>query len=266
VWLGVAAAMVVAVFPFLWLLTTSLKSPADVSRTPPAWIFEPTLENFQHILTAPEVAFEPAFVTTIVVTVVATILSVAIGTMAAYGLARLRTPGRGAYSGFVLWTRLLPPIVLVIPLYLLLLRTGLRDTWLGLIVVYTAFNVPFVIWIMQSFLTDFPVEIEEASLIDGCSRLRSLVLVVLPLCGPGLATAAALTAFWVWNDFLFAFIFAGNNVSMIMLVAARFQEEEGVRWGFLAAASMLAILPVLVFAFVVQRYIVGGLVSGSIKG
>lgn len=262
----IVAAALIAFFPFFWLLATSLKLPQDVFRREPAWIFEPTLDNYRQVLFAPEIHFQTAFFNTLVITAASTVLSLLAGGLAAYSLARMRMRGKSLYSALVLWTRLLPPIALAIPLYIVLDRVDLLDTLAGLIIVNTAFNTPFVIWILRSFFAELPVELEEAALIDGCSRLGALVRIVLPLSGPGIVTAAALCAFWTWNDFLFAFIFARSEAVTLMLVASRFQEEAGVNWGQLAAASTLAILPVLLFTFAIQKHIVRGLISGSVKG
>lgn len=259
-------AAVIALAPFVWLALTSLKAPEDVFRQPPAWIFTPTFDNYRRVLTDPDLNFVGALTTTTVITLVSTVLSLSIGTLAAYSLARLPLPAKGAYSVLVLWTRMLPPIALVIPLYLVLLRADLLDTRQGLIIVYTAFNTPFVIWILRSFFADVPTELEDAALIDGCSRFGSFVRVILPVVAPGLATAALLSAFWVWNDFLFAFMYARSDTVTLMVLASRFQEEEGVKWGLLAATATLAMLPVLIFTLASQRHIVQGLVSGSLKG
>jgi multiple sugar transport system permease protein len=264
--LSVYLAALITLFPFAWLLLTSLKAPGDVFRRPPAWVFAPTLENYQRVLFDADINLGGAFVSTVVITLVSTGLSVTIGTLAAYSLARLPLPGKSAYSLLVLWTRMLPPIALVIPLYLVLLHADLLDTRTGLIVVYTAFNTPFVIWIMRSFFADIPAELEDAALIDGCSRFGTFMRVALPLSAPGLATASVLSAFWVWNDFLFAFMYARNETVTLMVLASRFQEEEGVKWGLLAATTTLAILPVLLFTLLIQRHIVQGMISGSVKG
>ena len=173
-------AAVIALAPFVWLALTSLKAPEDVFRQPPAWIFTPTFDNYRRVLTDPDLNFVGALTTTTVITLVSTVLSLSIGTLAAYSLARLPLPAKGAYSVLVLWTRMLPPIALVIPLYLVLLRADLLDTRQGLIIVYTAFNTPFVIWILRSFFADVPTELEDAALIDGCSRFGSFVRVILP--------------------------------------------------------------------------------------
>jgi multiple sugar transport system permease protein len=258
--------VMVALFPIIWIFLTSLKTPEEVFRFPPRLFFPPTLANYAEVLFGRNTDFFGSFVNSVIITVTSTILSVAIGALAAYSLARLPLPAGGQFSQFVLWTRMLPSIGLVIPIYLLLNKARLFDTRPGLILVYTAFNIPIVIWILRGFFEELPSELEDCALIDGATRMGAFLRVTLPLSAPALAATAVFSAFWIWNDFIFSFIFSSQNAVTLIVMTSRFMEEEGVRWGSLAAAAVIAIVPVFVFSLFIQRFLTRGLLTGAVKG
>jgi multiple sugar transport system permease protein len=259
-------AILVSIIPFIWILLTSFKTPTDVFQYPPRWIFQPTLDNYRVIFFGKGMNFSLAFENSAVVTGASTAISVALGSLASYSLARLPLPGKRPFSYFVLFTRMLPTIALMIPLYILLTQARLFDTRLGLIIVYTAFNIPLVIWLLRGFFADFPLELEECAMIDGASRFGAFLRITLPATAPGLAAAAVFSAFWIWNDFILAFLFTQDKAVTLIVLASRFMEEEGVKWGQVGAASVIAVLPIFLFSILIQGYLTHGLLAGSIKG
>jgi multiple sugar transport system permease protein len=188
------------------------------------------------------------------------------GALGAYGFLRFRIPGGNLLFFLVLATRMVPHIVLIVPLFLMLQRLGILDTRLGLILVYTALDIPLVMWIMRGFFADFPWELEDAARIDGASRTGFFFRVLLPLSQPGLAAVAVFTFIANWNEFMMALVLTSTQTPRTMPVAlAVFNTEFGVRWDYLSAAGVLLIVPTLLFTFLMQKYIVSGLTFGAVK-
>jgi ABC-type glycerol-3-phosphate transport system permease component len=261
----VIAALVVFLFPIAWLVISSLKPPAEVlSVSLPS---RPTLANYQGVLeTYPVGRF---LRNSLVVALGSTALALTTGSLAAYGFARARYrfAGRGALLLFILMLRMLPLIALGIPIYLLFSRLGLTNQPPGLILAHAAVQLPLVVWILQGFFQDVPVELEEAGMIDGCTRLGVLYRIVLPLVAPGLAVAAILAFLFSWNDFGLALILVSTPDLQTMPVAlAQMNLIYGIRWDALSAAAVLYIVPTMIMALLLQRYIVRGLTMGSVKG
>ncbi len=264
----IAVAVLVAITPVYWMVTISLKSEVDQFAIPPRWIdFTPTLAHYRDAFF--ERSFGRYLLTSGVVAVSSTLLAVTIGTLAAYALARLRLPWRldKRLALWILSTRMFPPIVTVIPLFLMMRDIRLLDTTASLIIVYTAFNLPFVVWMMRGFFAELPRELEEAAMVDGDSRLGALVRVILPLVVPGLAATAVFCLIVSWNEFLFALVLTQTDAAMTLPVgiAGRVTQYE-IKWGVMSAAGVVAMLPILVFAMAVQRYLVRGLSLGAVKG
>jgi multiple sugar transport system permease protein len=265
-WLGLGVAVLVSLLPFWWMLDTSLKRQVDifggVSLVPP----HPTGENYRRLFS--EYHFGPYLFNSMVVVAVAVLVSLVLGTLAAYALARFDLAFGLSRQGLVaaVLVRMIPPILLVVPFYIVLSNLGLLDTRLGLILVYTGINTSFVIWIMQSFLADIPVDIEEAALVDGDSRWTAMRRVVLPLAAPGLAATAIFSVINVYNDFLIALTLTSTPASKTVPVGiSGLIGKIQIAWGPMAAAGVVGALPILVFAVVVQRHFVRGLTMGALK-
>lgn len=262
------AAVVVAVLPVYWMITISLKTEIDQFSVPPKWlVFTPTLAHYRDAFATR--SFGQYLLTSVVVSVLATISAVVLGTLAAYALSHFRLPHR-LDRHFALWilsTRMFPPIVTIVPLFLMMRDMRLLDTRLSLIIVYTAFNLPFVVWMMRGFFSEIPRELEEAARVDGDSRLGALRRVVLPLVAPGLAATAVFCLIISWNEFLFALVLTQTDAAMTLPVgiAGRVTQYE-IKWGVMSAAATVAMMPILVFALAVQRYLVRGLSLGAVKG
>jgi multiple sugar transport system permease protein len=251
--------------PFLWQVLTSLKPDAEMTLLPPVMPVSPTLEHYRAVFAG--TPFLRVIGNSAIVAFCSTLLSVLIGSLAAFGLTKLRMRSKGLILLFVLSASMFPPIATVSPLYLIIRSLGLRDTWWALIMTYTTFTLPLSIWIMANFFRKIPDEIYHASRVDGCSPFQSFRKVMLPLVAPGAFTAAILVFIFSWNEFLFALTFTATPASRTIPVAiALFPGLHEVPWGDIAAASVVVTVPLIVLVFAFQRRIVEGLTAGAVKG
>jgi len=260
---GVGVA--VWVFPVIWGLLTSFKTERDVLAYPPVWLFKPTLDNYREVIFGAS-SILPNLWSSFVVATSATVLTMLIAIPAAYALGRLRYPAKRASGFYVLVTQMLPPIGLIIPYYLVLQKLGALDTYSGLSVIYLTFALPFAIWLMVSYFEDVPFEMEEAALLDRAGRLRALWYVILPQVRGGIAVTTIFVFLNAWNEFMFAVVLGGNRVRTVTVAMFNFISVEQTQWAKLAAAAMLAMLPVILIGFFAQRHIVKGLTVGAVKG
>ncbi|HKP11967.1 MAG TPA: carbohydrate ABC transporter permease [Blastocatellia bacterium] len=265
---ALTCAVAAALAPVYWMLTISLKSEVDQFASPPRWLsFSPTLAHYADAFLSR--SFGQYLATSATVAVLSTVGSVTLGTLAAYALARMRWPAKldRRLSLWILSTRMFPPIVSAVPLFLMMRDLRLLNTTAALVIVYTAFNLPFVVWMMRGFFQELPRELEEAAMVDGDSRLGALFRVVLPLVVPGLAATAVFCLIMSWNEFLLALVLTQTDAAMTLPVgiAGRVTQYE-IKWGVMSAAGVVAMLPILIFAMAVQRYLVRGLSLGAVKG
>jgi multiple sugar transport system permease protein len=263
-----SVAVVAAVAPVYWMVTISLKSEVDQFASPPRWFrFAPTLVHYYDAFFAR--SFAKYLTTSLTVAGISTICAVTLGTLAAYGLARFKLRGKldQRLSLWILSTRMFPPIVTAVPLFLMMRDLSLLNTIASLVIVYTALNLPFVVWMMRGFFRELPRELEEAAMVDGDSRLGALFRVILPLVTPGLAATAVFCLIVSWNEFLLALVMTQTDTSMTLPVgiAGRVTQYE-IKWGVMSAAGVVAMIPILAFAMAVQRYLVRGLSLGAVKG
>lgn len=263
-----ACAVLAAVTPVYWLATISLKTEVDQFAVPPRWVgFSPTFAHYYDAFFTR--SFGQYLQTSAIVAVLSTLCALALGTFAAYGLSRFRLPAKldKRISIWILSTRMFPPIVSAVPLFLLMRDVRLLNTITSLVIVYTAFNLPFVVWMMRGFFQELPRELEEAAMVDGDSRMGALVRVILPLVTPGLAATAVFCLIMSWNEFLLALVLTQTDAAMTLPVgiAGRVTQYE-IKWGVMSAAGVVAMVPILVFAMAAQRYLVRGLSLGAVKG
>ena len=262
-------AVVIAVwafylFPLVWLVMMSLKTQLDMFAVPPLFLFTPTFEHYE--ATFADRSFRSAIRSSLIVTAVSMLASLLLGALAAFGLARFRMRFAEPLAFGLIIGRMIPPIVFVVPLFLLFNRLGLRNTHLGLILVYTAFNLPFVIWLLRSFFEEVPVDLEHAAMIDGASRLRAFWSVTLPLAAAGIAATAVFVAIAAWSEFLFALILTGPDTGTLPVFLATFVGDRTIDWGGVASTGVLVILPLVVLGLLVQRNLIKGLTMGAMKG
>ena len=262
---GLAAALVFFLGPFFWIVTTSLKGDGDYSAYPPVWFPDhPSLAHYTALFTRSNGA--RYFANSLVISSLSMGAALAVSLPTAYSIARWRFGG-GLLSIILLVLRMLPAIALIVPIYIMYKWMGLTNSYLGLIIVYTVLYIPFAVWLMVGFLRDFPVEIEEAAMIDGCSRLRSLVQVVIPIIAPGLAVVALFAFIATWNEFLFAIVLTGIETKTMMVLVTSFTTGgTDAFYGEASASVVLGVLPAFAIAFLLQRYLVKGLALGGTKG
>jgi ABC-type glycerol-3-phosphate transport system permease component len=258
------ALLVVFLFPLLWIVGLSLKTRIQVFASPPLFLWVPTLQNYVSVLSTG--SFQTAFINSLLIAAEAVLLSMCVGVPAAYAFARFRFGGRGVLFMSLLVMRMLPPIAVLVPMYVLFSKLGLAQTRLSVVLAYTTFALPLVVWIMRGFFEELPRELEESAWVDGASRFAAFRLVVLPLVRPGLVAATILTLLLAWNDFIFAAVLTTDATRTLPVLMASFSGDVGVDWGSMTASCVLVVLPVLLFSFAAQRHLVAGLSSGAVKG
>ena len=253
-------------FPFYVIVTTALKAETAIFAWPPVWSFQPTLQSFYNALFVFGGRSAVSYlINSIVISAVSTFLAVALGAMAAYGFARFSFAGKGRLAFWILSTRFAPPVAFIVPIYLMVQKVGLLDSHIALIIIYTAMNLSLVIWILRGFFAEIPIEIEEAALVDGYSRLQIFWRVAVPLVRPGIVSTAILSAIFSWNEFLYAMVLTQSRAATLPVYLAGFSNSMGLAWGEYMAAGTMAVLPILVFTFALQKYLVRGLTFGAVK-
>lgn len=266
--LTIIVALIVTLFPVYWIAANSFKFDIDIFSVPPLWYpSNPTLKHYHAAFV--ERPFLKYAMNSLIVAVGTTIVSLTFGTMAGYALARFRYPGQWRYqiSFWILSTRMMPPIVSIIPLYLAFNYLDMLNTKTAVVIAYTAFNLPFATWMMKSYFQDLPVELEEAAMVDGDTRWGAFLHVALPLARPGLAATAIFCLIISWNEFLLALIVTLTEQSQTLPIGiAGRVTQYNTYWGEISAAGFMACIPIVIFAFIVQKHLVRGLSFGAVKG
>ena len=274
-----AALVIMSVGPIALMLATSFKTNVDIyDNTVSAFFFTPTLKNYETVLCnvlwyEPEhvrycdPTFGRALGNSLFVATVSTAITLIVGCMAAYALVRFKFMGRGAVSMTTLLMRMVPPAVLLVPVFgIWTFQYGLDQSYTGIILVYTAMNLPFVIWILQSFIVQVPIQLEEAARMDGANPIQVFFLVVLPIIKPGLAAAAIFTFRIAWNEFLLANALLGRSTRTVPVTIVNSITEYDIDWGVIMATGMLLAVPPILFTFAASRQIITGMTAGAVKG
>lgn len=263
--LGTVSALVALLFPLYWMVISSLTPAARIFEEPSLLPRSLVLEHYRALFERRD--FWTPIRNSLIVAGATTLLSVVLGALCAYALARLRFRGRTLALAFVLAVSMFPQISIVSPLYLVLRSLGLINTYPGLVLPYLTFAMPLTIWLLVAFFRQLPRELEEAAAIDGAGRLRTLWEIMLPLAWPGVATTAILTFLYCWNEFLFALSFTlGPERYTVPVAIALFRGQYQVPWGEILAAAVVASMPVAAIVLIAQRRIVAGLTAGAVKG
>jgi len=250
--------------PLIWQFITSLKPDYELTVIPPVFPESPTAAHYFSIFQ--NYPFLRIILNSAIVASSTTILSLAVGSLCAFGLAKLRVRYKAFVLGFVLSVSMFPPIATVSPLYIIIRAFGLRDTWFALIITYTTFSLPLSIWILTNFFKQIPDEIYSAARVDGCSPFQIFYKIMLPLSLPGIFTTAILVFIFSWNEFLYALTFTSTPSSRTIPVAiALFPGLHEIPWGDIAAASVVVTIPLIAIVFAFQKRIVEGLTSGAVK-
>ena len=261
-----AAAMAVTLFflfPIYWLFMISFKTADEIYSYPPVWWPKSLQFNNYAVL------FKDGDAITVwnslVIASASTVLAMLLGTICAYSLARYKTGGDNL-SNWIISQRMVPPIAVVFPIFLLYVYLGWVDTYIGIILLYTAFNLPYVIWMMRGYIQDIPRSLEESALIDGCTRWQVIWKVVFPMCRAGLFATAIFTFVFAWNEFLFALVLTRTEVTTYTVQVTHYFGGQSNFWTKIAAMSVLGTLPVFIAVVFMQRYLVRGISLGAVKG
>lgn len=293
---------IVVLFPLYWLISTSFKKPLDVSRIPkyypcqPAvtedvsyvWLgpltdvlkiessaqycFQPTTQWWNTLLTTEREDTFRHIRNSAIAATGSTILAVILGSMAGYGLSRFHYRWRffgwtnDSIAFWIISQRFLPPAVFIVPYSLLYANLHLIDTWRGMILIYTVFNLPFTTWIMRDFFDNLPIDLEESAMVDGATRWRAFLRIVLPLSAPGLVSVSILAFIFAWNEYLYALMLTNFDAITLPVLIVGQNTARGVEWWYIAALSTISIAPVMIMGLLLQRFVVRGLVAGAVKG
>jgi multiple sugar transport system permease protein len=257
------ALVVIFVFPVYWLFIISFKTPDEIFAYPPVWYPESIqFANYR-------VLFKDGDAVTVgnslILASVSTFFAMILGTIAAYSLVRFKTGGENL-AVWIISQRMMPPVAIVFPLFLLYVWLGWVDSYVGLILLYTAFSLPYVIWMMRGYIEDIPLELEESALVDGCTRWEVLWKVVFPMARTGLFATAVFTFIFAWNDFLFALVLTRTEVTTYTVQVTHYFGGQSNLWAKIAAMSVLGTIPVFFTVAVMQRYLVRGISMGAVKG
>jgi len=264
--INVVVLVFVCLFPFLWMALSSIKTLRELYTVPPVWFPEvPTLANYMKVLFDSNIP--RYFLNSTVISLGSTAIALCLAIFASYGFARFHFRGKAGFQAFILVGQLLPTAAIIVPLFITLRAFGLVNTYLGLILIYTIITLPLSVWMLTSYFRAIPVELEEAAIIDGASRLGILFRITLPLSLPGLVAIIVYAFVTTWNEFIFALVFAEDyRVKTLPIGIAEFSTEFNTDWGAVMAASVIMTLPVALLFLAMQRLFVGGLTAGAVKG
>lgn len=256
---------VMVLIPILWMVSTSIKIEAETITIPPKWIPEhPTLDSYQRLWT--EYPFLTYFKNSIIISMGAVLLSVGFSCLAGYGVTRFRFRGKQSFLSFLLITQMFPSIMLLIPYYKVLDTYGLKDSLLGMILVYISFTVPFCSWMMVGFFKTIPLELDEAAIIDGCSRWKAFYKIILPMTLPGISSSAIYAFITAWNEYMFAQVLINTpGLRTVPLGIAELNGYYKILWNDMMAASVIASLPLVILFIFLQKYFISGLTAGAVK-
>jgi len=266
-WVVISGFLIFALFPVYWIVLVAFRPRGDIFQYPAALLpTNLTLDNIRFVwfgspTNEPVIGF---LGNSLLISVVASVIALSFGVCCAYALGRFRIGG-SFLSMWILSQRFLPPIALVVPLFLMFRQLGLLDTHLGLILIYSVFTIPIVVWLMMGYVESAPRELEEAAYVDGAGYWTAFVRIALPVLKPGLSVAAVFTFIFIWNEYVLAFQLAGNKVATITVYLPRLRSAIAELYGEIAAASLLSVLPAILFAGVMQRFLVRGLAFGGLK-
>ncbi len=248
--------------PLLVVLNQSFKPTLLMFSDPPR--FKPTLEHYYKVFARQQL--HKFMFNSLLVGLSTTALSLVLGSLAGYSFARLPVRGKENWAILILLCKMIPAGALVVPMYYIVRRIGLANTYVGLIIAHTTFSLPFVVWMMRSFFQEIPIELEQAAMVDGCSRLGAFVRITAPLSAPGLTATGILTLLLSWNEFLFALVLSGRNTRTLPIGISAFVGSVSIDWGGSSAAAVVAMVPVFIAGLMVQKYLVRGLTMGAVKG
>lgn len=259
-------ACIVFLFPVFWMVLSSFKEQRDIFTTPPTLFFTPTLETYISYMQRADISRR--LINTIIVAVGSGLLSIVAGAMAGYALARIKLRGAGTIGVLILLSRGVPPIALAVPMFLVARSLGVTDQHITLILAYCTFLIPYVMWLMRGFFLALPKELEESAMIDGCSRFGAFFKIIVPISLPGLLSTLIFSMILAWEELLFALVLTNRYASTIPVAIAGIAGDtvNGANWGALTAVGTITVIPVVIFALLVQKWLIQGLSDGATKG
>lgn len=276
-WISIVIVLLWCLFPYYWMFTTAFKVEEDYFAYPPVWFpSPPSLKNFRVIFLKQvtsivgiggiAVDIIPPLMNSIIIAVGSAVISVLMGALAGFALSRFKFKGRENIAFWIFTMRMLPPIAIIIPYFVIMKSYRLIDTHLGLIITYLIFNLPLAVWLLMRYFEDIPTEIEDAALADGCSKLQAFRLVLLPLALPGIIATFLFCLIFSWNEYLFALILTRAKSETLPILLSAFVAHKGVAWGPLAASSLIATFPILMCVVIFQKHLVRVMTMGMLKG
>ncbi|MEN6499606.1 MAG: carbohydrate ABC transporter permease [Rectinema sp.] len=255
------AIIIPVLFPFVWMLTSSFKTQVDIVAWPPRLIFTPTLQNYERVFR--EQNFLKYFINSSIIGISAVAFSLVMGLPAAYSITRFK---QKRLSIFILIARLMPGISFLMPWYILFSRLNLMDSYVALILSHMLITLPIIVWIMSSYFETIPIEMEESAMVDGATRQRAFVSVVLPIAGPGIVTSVTLSFIFSWNNFMFSQVLSMERTKTLPIAIYNFVSYAEVDWGAVMAAAVAIMAPAIILTMIFQKYVVKGLTMGAVKG
>lgn len=254
-----------SILPLYWIISNSFKVGEAITAYPPQIVpAKPRLDNYIAVFQKEE--FSSRFLSSTFVAILNTFFSVTLGALAGYGFSRFRFKGKDNILFWILSTRMFPPIIASIPFFIVMNTSHITDTIWALIISYTTFNLPFVVWMMKGFFDDVPIDLEESALVDGASRFQAMTRIAFPLAAPGLAASAIFCFILSWNEFLFALILTSNKaMTLPVAITGYLRWGEGIFWGQISAMAVIITIPVFIFATLVQNQLVRGMTFGALK-
>lgn len=258
----IALFLIWTLFPIYWILLTSLKTTQQVNTMPPLFFFRPTFDTYIKLLSGEALT---AFFNSLLISSATVFFALLIGFPAAYSLARIKSKGLDQINFWILSMRMAPAFAFLVPYYLIFRSLRLLDTYPALVIINLTFTLPFAIWMLESVISDLPVALEEAALLDGCSWFGVMWRIVIPLTAPSIAATAILAFIFSWNEFFFANVLTGNNTRTMPVMLTSLIGLMGVDWVKMSAGGMIAIVPTIVLALMAQKFLVRGLTMGAVK-
>jgi multiple sugar transport system permease protein len=260
----VGLALAWALLPIVWMVLSSLKTEAGMFSLPPKFVFTPTFDTYFHMF-SDRGNFTNYLTNSAIASILSTTISLVLGTLGGYALARGKFKREKDISFWIISTRMAPIAAVILPLYLMFSKMGLIGTMSGLVFAYTTFNLPFALWMMMTFFKEVPIALEEAAMIDGCSKFQAFYKVSLAPATPGLVATGILCLMFSWNDFAFASVFSGHDTQTIPVAASLLITQQGIAWGQAMATGTVIITPMLIAGLAVRKYLVSGLSMGAVK-
>jgi len=251
--------------PVLWIFLAGLKTRDQILSIPPQWFFKPTMENFTNLFVKYE--FLGFFLNSLFISIIAVIIAIIVSFLAAYAFSRFKPKGTNFIMFLLLSMRMVPGAAVIVPIFLLYVALGWKNTYFGMIMFYAMFSIPFSVWILKGFIDGISKRFDETAIVNGAGQLHIMTKVILPQVRPGIIAAFIFNLIFVWNEFLFNFVIGGSKVTTApVILAIGAYTDKGYEWGFIGAASVVFIVPLLLILFIFQKYILVGMTFGTVRG